>query len=84
MDADARLVNIEEKIAHLEHHLGELDGVVRETGDRVAGFKRQLEQMRTLLEEQAAASAGGPDSDASDDTPPGADQDLEDDRPPHW
>jgi len=70
---DTRLVNIEEKIAHLEHYLGELDGVVREMHDRMDGFKHQLDKMRADLTAQSGGEERGD-----------GDQQLEDDKPPHW
>ncbi|MBB6428872.1 SlyX family protein [Algisphaera agarilytica] len=73
---DQRLVNIEEKIAHLERHLGELDGVVREMYDRMDGFKAQLEKIRSDLETHQPGSGDAP--------APDSDQQLEDDKPPHW
>ena len=73
---DQRLVNIEEKIAHLERHLGELDGVVREMYDRMDGFKAQLEKIRADLEAHQPGSGDAP--------APARDQQLEDDKPPHW
>ncbi|MEM7626736.1 MAG: SlyX family protein [Planctomycetota bacterium] len=78
MDADTRLVNIEEKIAHLEQYLGELDGVVREMNDRMDGYQAELTKMRELVESQNASS----DDEPGDDGP--SDQRLEDERPPHW
>lgn len=78
MDADTRLVNIEEKIAHLEHYLGELDGVVREMNDRMDGYQQELARMRQLVESQTTNGEGGSDDDGS------TDQQLEDERPPHW
>lgn len=71
-----RLIAIEEKIAHLERHLGELDGVVRDMNDRFDGFKREIKKMQADLEAQQAGSNGG---DAAD-----GDQQMEDDKPPHW
>lgn len=79
MDADTRLVNIEEKIAHLEHFLGELDGVVREMSGRMDGYKTQLAKMREMVESQAASGGDGPDDDGGS-----GDQQFEDHRPPHW
>ncbi|MEM9420287.1 MAG: SlyX family protein [Planctomycetota bacterium] len=73
---ESRLVNIEEKIAHLERHLGELDGVVREMYDRMDGFKAQLEKIRSDLQSHQAS--------AGDGLAPDSDQQLEDDKPPHW
>lgn len=73
---EERLVNIEEKIAHLEHYLGELDGVVRAMHDRMDGFKTQLDKIRADLNHQ---QSGGGDESSAD-----SDQQLEDDKPPHW
>lgn len=73
---DPRLVAIEEKLAHLERHIGELDGVVRDMNDRFDGFQRQMRKMRADLETQRAG--GGSDGDGE------AGHDLEEDKPPHW
>ena len=76
MNPDTRLVNIEEKIAHLERYLGELDGVVRAMNDRMDGYRAQLDKMRADLTAHVADGDDGPE--------PGSDQQLEDDKPPHW
>ncbi len=73
---EARLITIEEKIAHLEHYLGELDGVVRDMHRRMDGFKTQIDQIRADLQDPQAAGGDGPATDG--------DQQLEDDKPPHW
>ena len=71
---DSRLVNVEEKIAHLERYVAELDGVVREMNDRMAHYQKQLGEIRRIVEAQGGK--GGDDGIS--------DQDLEDERPPHW
>jgi uncharacterized coiled-coil protein SlyX len=73
-----RMIQIEEKIAHLEHHLGELDGVVHGMHHRMDGLLRQINQLRETVEAAARENADDPDADGPDD------QDLLDDLPPHW
>lgn len=63
-----RLTRVEEKLAHLEHHLGELDGVVREAFGQIAAVRQALEKLRTSVE------ADAPDEPTS----------SEDEKPPHW
>ncbi len=75
-----RLINIEEKIAHLENYLGALDGVIRDMNDRMDGFRRQLDALREMVATPAADAESAADRDddaASDDA-------LLEDQPPHW
>lgn len=71
---DRRLTALEEKLAYLEKHVGELDEVVRDLATRLEQQIRGIRQMRSTLEQHLA---GG---DAKADTAP----DPEGDRPPHW
>lgn len=73
-EPDARLVSLEEKLAYLEKHLGELDEVVRELAGRLDTQAKGVQQMRTTLEQHLAGGGNG-----KDDAP-----DAERDRPPHW
>lgn len=68
---EARLVNLEEKIAHLERYLGDLDEVVRDLHDRMDAYQREIAKMQATLEQQL----GGDDKSGGS---------LEDERPPHW
>jgi uncharacterized coiled-coil protein SlyX len=77
---DGRLIQLEEKITHLEHHLAQLDEVVRESHDRLDRYRRQVEQLQAKVESLESSPAPPPDLD--DDGP--SDPQLRDDRPPHW
>lgn len=68
---DPRFVQIEEKIAHLEQLHEQLDGVIREAFDRMDRIEKQLGDLRTTVEDNAAASGEEPPT-------------IEEDRPPHW
>lgn len=90
---DRRLIAIEEKIAHLEHHLGQLDGVVRDLNDRLDGFKGELTRLHTAVQQQAQSGGigGGDDSGGAGGGAGGGggggggdDEQLKDGRPPHW
>ncbi len=74
-----RLTAVEEKIAHLERHLGELDEVVRGLYDRSDGFRRQLDAMRATVQ-----SLNAPRGEAAAEGSDGSDQSLKEQRPPHW
>jgi uncharacterized coiled-coil protein SlyX len=72
-DDPQRLIAIEEKLAFLEKHVGELDGVVRGLADRIDQQTKGIQQVRSALEQHLAGGEGdGPDPDADRD------------RPPHW
>lgn len=76
MQDDAhRLIALEEKLAYLEKHLGDLDGVVRDLAERIDQQSKGVQQVRSILEQHLA---GGEDGN----TGPGPD--AERDRPPHW
>lgn len=66
-----RLTRVEEKIAYLEHFVGELDGVVRELHDGLAAVRREVGALRARLETSAEADGDDPD-------------DLEAQKPPHY
>ena len=81
------LIRVEEKIAHLERYVGELDQVVREMNDRLDGFARQLAELRQSVE--AGPMKNEPvEADGVEGLEQGgaerSDRELEDDRPPHW
>ncbi len=69
--SDERLTRLEEKLAFLEQHVSELDGLVLELNRENAQLKDQLRVTQQRM--QALA-------DAQPDTP----RSLEDDKPPHW
>ena len=72
--ADGRLTRMEEKLAHLERFVGELDGVVREAFDRIAAVRGELDKLRASVEADEETTA---ETDADADDP-------EAHRPPHW
>lgn len=72
MNPDQRTIALEEKIAYLEQHVGELDGVIRELADQLAKQGRGVDAVRGMLEKHLAG-----EDDASGDP-------AVDDRPPHW
>ena len=73
MDPTPRLIAIEEKLAHLEKYVGDLDEVIREMAGRLESQAKGAAQMRSILDQHLA---GG--DDKSDATDPAQD------RPPHW
>lgn len=73
-DDAQRLITLEEKLAYLEQHLGELDGVVRELAGRLEQQHKGVQQVRSILEQHLA---GGDEGGAASDDPAA-------DRPPHW
>ena len=73
---DPRLVQLEEKVAHLERYVADLDGVVREMNDRMDHFAREAKALQTIVD-AARDGGGGTSGDA-------ADEDPQDERPPHW
>ena len=79
-----RTVALEEKVSHLERHLSELDGVVRDLHDRMDRSARQLVRLKGLVESVQRGEGGeGDEAGGHADAGP-SDADLEDDRPPHW
>jgi len=66
---DDRVTVVEEKLAHLEKYVSELDGVVREMHDQIAALKREVGRMQDRIEQ----AQEGEDPD-----------DLEANRPPHY
>ncbi|XAM01517.1 SlyX family protein [Phycisphaeraceae bacterium D3-23] len=76
MDPTPRIIALEEKLAHLEKYLGDLDEVVRDLAARLDTQTKGVQQMRSVLEQHLA---GGDDTKGSDPDP-----DPESDRPPHW
>ncbi len=72
---DSRAIRLEEKVAHLERYVADLDGVVREMNDRMDRFAREAKALRAIVEAARKADEGAQGA---------ADDDLLDDRPPHW
>ncbi len=68
---DPRTVQLEEKVAHLERYVADLDGVVREMFERMDGFAREIKSLRAVVEADPKAQGA-------------SDGDLLDERPPHW
>jgi uncharacterized coiled-coil protein SlyX len=65
-----RLTVIEEKLAHLEKYVGDLDEVVRDLADRLAAQNTGVAAVRKLLEDHLNEPEGPAD--------------LADEKPPHW
>jgi len=65
---DPTITNLEEKIAFMERHVEELDGLVREVFDKLEGLRADMTRFREDTKQQFAER---------DRTP-------EDDVPPHW
>ena len=70
---DPRSVQLEEKVAHLERYVADLDGVVREMNERMDHFTREVKGLRAIVETVRDGDGEG-----------GADADPQDERPPHW
>ena len=78
--AEPRTVVLEEKVSYLERHLTELDGVVRDMHGRMDAAARELVRLKDLVKQmnradENAAGAGGTTPD---------DDELTQERPPHW
>ena len=58
---------LEEKIAHLEHHVTQQDKAMLEFADDLARLRRELQSLR---ERTAAAAAREPGDEAGDEKPP--------------
>ena len=70
MQDDARLTLIEEKLAHLEKYVGDLDEVVRDLAARIDAQKDGVSAVRKMLEDHLS-EPDGPANPA-------------DEKPPHW
>lgn len=70
MQDDTRLTVIEEKLAHLEKYVGDLDEVVRDLAARLAKQKDGVSAVRKMLEDHLSEPEGT--------------SDLADEKPPHW
>ena len=70
MQDDNRLTIIEEKLAHLEKYIGDLDEVVRDIAARVDQQKIGVTAVRKMLEDHLNEPEGPPN--------------LADEKPPHW
>ena len=78
MQDNARLTVIEEKLAHLEKYVSDLDEVVRELATGLAKQKDGVTAVRKMLEDHLSAPGNDPGGGAT------SDQDLADEKPPHW
>lgn len=70
MDEQHRLTRIEEKLAHLERYVGDLDEVLRDLSNRLDSHGQGVKAVRKLLEDHLSD--------------PGGQTDLSDEKPPHW
>ena len=70
MDDNKRLIRIEEKLAHLEKYLVDLDEVVRELGQRLDKQRDGVTAIQKMLVDHISDG---------EDTPGPADE-----KPPHW
>lgn len=70
MQDDARLTLIEEKLAHLEKYIGDLDEVVRDLSTRIDAQSDGVLAVRKMLEDHLT-EPDGPGGPA-------------DEKPPHW
>jgi len=68
---DPRSVQLEEKVAHLERYVADLDGVVRGMHERMDHFAREAKVLRSIID--AAREGEGTPGDGPVD-----------ERPPHW
>ncbi len=66
---DHRIVQIEEKIAHLEKHVTDLDQVVRDYHEQLVQSRDEVKRLEQRL-----------DKSLTDEQSP----DTEDEPPPHW
>jgi len=77
MDSQSRIINLEEKLAHLEKYVGDLDEVIRDLAGKLDAQGKNTAAVKAILEQHLAAP--GSASDSGD-----GGQGFEDDRPPHW
>lgn len=70
MDDPDRLTRIEEKLAHLEQYLGDLDEAVRDLATRMDRQRDGVSAIRKMLEDHLSEEDGS--------------NDPADDKPPHW
>lgn len=70
MQDNQRLTAIEEKLAHLEKYVGDLDEVVQDLARRLIAHKDGVSAIRKMLEDHLSEPDGP--------------RDLADDKPPHW
>jgi SlyX protein len=61
------LRRLEEKIAHLEHHVTQQDKAMLEFADELARLRREVQSLR---ERAASGVAGDPGGEADDEKPP--------------
>lgn len=68
---DERLQRIEEKIAHLEHHVTQQDKVMLELSEEIARLRAEMKLLVARLADTGGAGPSGLGADASE-------------RPPHY
>lgn len=68
---DERLQRIEEKIAHLEHHVTQQDKVMLELSEEIARLRGELKLLAARVVDTGGTGPSGPGSDVSE-------------RPPHY
>lgn len=69
MQDDARMTVIEEKLAHLEKYVGDLDEVLRDLSKRLDVHGKGVTAVRKMLEDHLS-DAGQPGGDPGDEKPP--------------
>lgn len=69
MQDEARLTVIEEKLAHLERYVGDLDEVLRDFSKRMEAHSKGVTMVRKMLEDHLS-DPGTPGGEPGDDKPP--------------
>jgi len=70
MQDNDRLTRLEEKLAHLEKYVGDLDEVIRDLATRMDKHGAGVTAVRKMLEDHLSDQSGPTD--------------IADDKPPHW